>query len=176
MARRSRSCVLDGDHVEPHNVGRQKFAVAEIGRNKAQTLAGRVNAALGLKAVAVPQMATSDLLMEIAGRYAQQCRVLVGAVDTTGARRMLHETLQTTQRRRLPGYKLWLDCGNHEQGGQVCIGNCTEPEQLMGAFKLAGICTALPAPSLQLPALIRSRHHPCSIVPRRCSRTSKACR
>jgi len=66
-------------------------AVAEIGRNKAQTLAGRVNAALGLKAVAVPQMATSDLLMEIAGRYAQQCRVLLGAVATTGARRMLHE-------------------------------------------------------------------------------------
>ena len=58
--------MIDGDHVEPHNVGRQKFAVAEIGRNKAQTLAGRVNAALGLKTVALPQMATSDLLLDIA--------------------------------------------------------------------------------------------------------------
>ena len=77
--------LLDGDHVEPHNVGRQKFAVAEIGRNKAQTLAGRVNAALGLKTVAVPQMATSDLLLEIAASTAQHCRVLLGAVDTTGA-------------------------------------------------------------------------------------------
>ena len=103
--------------------------------------------------------------------------MLLGAVDTTAARRVLHDTLAIAQRRRLPGYSLWLDCGNHEHGGQVCVGNRTDPEQLMGAFKVPGICTALPAPSVQLPALI-------TVAPttdaRLCrggfARTSRACR
>ncbi|NJO82405.1 MAG: hypothetical protein HC828_06005, partial [Blastochloris sp.] len=46
--------------------------------------------------------------------------------------------------------------GNHEASGQVAIGNVTRRTQLRGAFQ-AGLCTALPAPSLVYPNLVATQ-------------------
>lgn len=98
-------CFIDGDHVERANLGRQLFSPAELGRNKAVTLADRLNAALGLTIQAVPVMATATLLQELAPPY-QAIGVLVGAVDTADGRQALHTVL--AQQR----WRLWLDVGN----------------------------------------------------------------
>ncbi|HMQ30022.1 MAG TPA: PRTRC system ThiF family protein [Chloroflexaceae bacterium] len=138
---------IDGDHVEAHNIGRQIFARAELGNNKAQTLADRLNAALGLDIVAVPEMATAALLGELAPSY-QTIGILVGAVDTASGRRAIHEALARS------AWRLWLDIGNEHDWGKVLLGTATEQRQLRGALSLGGLCTALPAASLRYPHLL----------------------
>ncbi|PDW00651.1 ThiF family adenylyltransferase [Candidatus Chloroploca asiatica] len=138
---------IDGDRVEAPNIGRQLFAPAERGRHKAQTLADRLNAALGLDIIAVPEMATAALLRELAPP-AQTIGILVGAVDTASGRRALHEALARSR------WQLWLDSGNEHDWGKVLLGTTTEQRQLHGALALGGICTALPAPTLCYPHLL----------------------
>ncbi|MFV9505794.1 MAG: PRTRC system ThiF family protein [Oscillochloridaceae bacterium umkhey_bin13] len=140
-------CFIDGDRVERANLGRQLFSPAKLGRNKATTLADRLNAALGLAIQAVPAMATAELLRELAPPY-QAIGVLVGAVDGAMGRRALHQALAQQQ------WRLWLDVGNEHAWGTVLIGSATERQQLIGACALGGLCTALPAPSLSYPHLL----------------------
>lgn len=138
--------VIDGDVVEPKNVGRQLFSAADVGLNKAQALAARFNAVFGLRIEAVPKMATWDLISRLRDG-SSMVHILVGAVDTPAARKELHEALMHGCAR------MWLDCGNEESAGQVCLGTKTEPRQLHGALAL-GLCRDLPAPSLLYPNLI----------------------
>ena len=138
---------IDGDRVEARNIGRQLFARAELGNNKAQTLADRLNAALGLDIVAMPEMATATLLGELAPPY-QTIGILVGAVDTASGRRAMHEALGRST------WRLWLDVGNERDWGKVLLGTVTDARQLRGALALGGICTALPAPTLRYPHLL----------------------
>jgi PRTRC genetic system ThiF family protein len=138
---------IDGDRVEANNIGRQLFARAELGCNKAQTLADRLNAALGLDIVAMPEMATSALLSELAPPY-QTIGILVGAVDTASGRRAIREALARSS------WRLWLDIGNEHDWGKVLLGTATEQRQLRGALSLGGLCTALPAASLRYPHLL----------------------
>jgi len=145
---------VDGDHVEHKNVGRQLFSPADVGKNKAEVLAARFNAVWGLRIEAVPQMLTPDLVRTLETREAAT-RILVGAVDNAHARRALLQGMKGTWTH--PRWKLWLDCGNHEHAGQVLVGSAADPESLRGAFALGGVCTALPAPSLVAPELLRQR-------------------
>jgi PRTRC genetic system ThiF family protein len=147
--------VIDGDVVAPKNVGRQLFCVADVGLNKAQVLAGRFNAVFGLRIQAVPRMADPALLGAVRkdglrGAYG----ILVGAVDTPEARRHLDAALGIGDAR------LWLDCGNEADSGQVVVGSTTQRDQLAGSFRLTGVCAALPAPSLLYPNLIAVRKQP----------------
>jgi PRTRC genetic system ThiF family protein len=138
---------LDGDHVEPKNVGRQLFSPADVGRNKAQTLAARFSALFGLRIVAVPEMADAELLHNPA--ISSAYRIAVGAVDNAPGRRAIDETLGARR------FELWLDCGNHEASGQVAVGSVTHRRGLEGSLALGSICSALPAPSLQYPDLVK---------------------
>jgi PRTRC genetic system ThiF family protein len=147
--------VLDGDAVEAKNVGRQLFSRADVGLNKAQALATRFSAVFGLAMLAVPAMATPAILADLARRRPRAVYpILVGAVDTAAARRVLHDALVAGQAR------LWLDCGNEADSGQVCVGSATTPAQLAGCLALAGVCAALPAPSLLYPNLITPPKQP----------------
>ncbi|MFV9506898.1 MAG: ThiF family adenylyltransferase [Oscillochloridaceae bacterium umkhey_bin13] len=138
---------IDGDRVERHNIGRQLFTAREISHPKAQVLADRLNAALGLRIAAVSAMATTDLFGELQPGY-QTIGILVGAVDTASGRRAMHEALTRSR------WRLWLDVGNEHNWGTVTLGSTTDPRDLHGAMALGGICTALPAPSLRYPHLL----------------------
>lgn len=145
---------VDGDTVEPKNVGRQLFSRADIGHNKAQVLAARFGAVFGLKITAVPEMLGGDFFTT-RGRELFEgstgsgpLRVAIGAVDTAAARGELHRALRWRQ------LHLWLDCGNHEHSGQVCIGGAGDSDDLAGALALGTICGALPGPGLQFPDLL----------------------
>ena len=143
---------IDGDRVEAKNVGRQIFAPCEVGQPKAQTLAGRLSLALGLCISAIPEMATPSLLCEPSVRPPNDAiGILVGAVDGADGRRAIRHALACG------GWRLWLDCGNHESSGQVSAGTTVEARGLRSALAVPGVCAALPAPSLVYPELMEAR-------------------
>jgi PRTRC genetic system ThiF family protein len=104
---------VDPDTVEEKNIGRQNFAPAEIGLNKAYALAGRHNLAFGLEIAAVAGQFKQSLASE--WRYNLHngdILLLVGAVDNAAARRKIAGV--STHRQIW-----WLDAGNDLHSGQV---------------------------------------------------------
>lgn len=135
---------VDPDRVEAGNLGRQNFCPAEVGANKALALAWRYSAAFGLPITAHTRaFQPSDVPNWVS---VQQPVVLVGAVDNAAARRVLHETCVARG-----GRVWWLDCGNHDQAGQVLLGCSEEPAPRLHAL---GYCDRLPLPSMQCPELL----------------------
>lgn len=129
---------VDGDQVEQKNVGRQLFSTADIGKNKAQVLAARFSAVFGLNIVAFPHMLDQQ-------RIANPHRfgILIGAVDSAAGRRAITRQLGSY------GWRLWLDCGNHENSGQIVCGSAAQ-----GAIA-NGLCTQLPLASSLYPELLK---------------------
>ncbi len=131
----------DPDQVEAKNIPRQNFCQAELGRNKALTLAARYSAAWGIEINAVPYRFSPEVFRNIGF---QKVNLIIGCVDNAAARRQIHKVIAEADH----GEYFWLDCGNAESSGQVLLGSATAAKELQGAFRSRKICTALPAPSL----------------------------
>ena len=135
---------VDPDTVEEKNIGRQNFAPAEIGLNKAYALAGRYNLAFGLEIAVVAGQFKQSLASEWRyNRYNGDILLLVGAVDNADARR---EIARVSTHRQV----WWLDAGNDLHSGQVLIGNDRKV-----TIDGTGLCTHLPRPSVQEPELMK---------------------
>jgi len=148
--RRVHLAFVDPDRVELRNVGRQNFAPAEVGQNKAWALMQRCNRAFGLDVVAQQARFSADM---IDVQYNDDLRLVVGCVDNNAARRDIHDVV-AKQKGRL----WWLDCGNHRHSGQVLLGN---REDLTGpAISPLGYCVGLPLPSVQHPDLLEDEPGP----------------
>jgi PRTRC genetic system ThiF family protein len=141
---------VDHDRVEPENIGRQLFVEAELGVNKADALALRYGTAWGIGITPVAAKFQSSMLVNAA------LTIIVGCVDNAEARKTIAKLLGDNADKHAP-HTWWLDCGNHEEGGQVLLGTAIEPSQLANAFPSKTICQALPAPSLQSPELLKPR-------------------
>jgi PRTRC genetic system ThiF family protein len=135
---------VDGDTVEAKNVGRQLFSAADVGKNKAQTLAARFSAVFGISIVAFPHMLQPQTRIANPGSYG----ILVGAVDSAAGRRAISGQLGGY------GWKAWIDCGNHEQSGQVVCGTTLSVDGMRNAIQL-GLCTKLPAAPLLYGELLK---------------------
>lgn len=134
---------VDPDIVERKNIGRQNFCPAEIGKDKAETLARRYSAAFGL-AITFRADRFNHKCLPISRR--NHLVLVVGAVDNNRARMEIADAL-----RHASGY-WWLDCGNHEASGQVLLGNRSDlsrPE-----ISPLGFCGGLPHPTVQHPELL----------------------
>lgn len=138
---------IDPDTVEAVNIPRQNFCEAELGRNKAVTLAARYATAWGVEITARPERFTTQHLTALHG----WCNLLIGCVDNAAARKQLALAAIASNRS-----VWWLDCGNTEQSGQVLLGN-TGAEGLKDAFLSKRACTRLPWPSLVAPDLLTPR-------------------
>jgi len=131
---------------------------AEAGRFKAEVLARRL--AHRFRRVVGYSVAPydADLHAHVFGQAGGGLRLLVGAVDNAPARRAIAATLEGRgwDAGRPGGSSVvWMDMGNGRSSGQVLIGNALQPEALRHAFDAeAGVCRALPAPSLQRPDLL----------------------
>jgi PRTRC genetic system ThiF family protein len=133
--------LVDPDTVEEKNIGRQCFCPAEVGQNKAETLALRLNAAFGLDILAVPEPFDHRM---VAGWWppwsggSPSNGLLIGAVDNHLAR-------------------LWcLDLGNARDHGQLLLGNLGWPQQLASIeLSALGLCSGWPSPYLQAPELLQ---------------------
>lgn len=131
---------VDPDLVEERNVYRQNFCQAEIGRNKAATLAQRLGMAWGVEVTA-----WAAPLREVGRGLAAygDLVVWIGCVDRASARREIHTLAQHGD--------WWLDCGNHQSAGQVVLGR----GGMQGdPFKLPGFCSWLPLPTVWHPELV----------------------
>lgn len=137
---------VDDDKVEPKNIGRQNFCVSEIGMYKSETLARRFNLAYGLDIMSYTARFTSDFKERV-----NTPLIVIGAVDNTIARKEIYHFCSNEQR----GVKIWLDCGNENNSGQVLLGDshCIDTNKFIKTKSL-GIIESLPFPSIQHPELI----------------------
>lgn len=133
---------IDPDQVEEKNVYRQNFCQAEIGRNKAETLAYRFGLAWGLEIHALAEAFSNKR-----GWREHNLLVLIGCVDNAPARRDIWKTVKAVRDR-----VWWLDCGNERNSGQVLLGCGAKLAENIAS--LPGRCAWLPAPAVQHPDLL----------------------
>ena len=143
---------IDPDIVEQGNIGRQPFCPAELGMNKATSMAQRLNLAYGLSITAVPDFFQPSMkaLHPLRAHAHQQWRMatlVIGCVDNHLARRELNNFAQLCE-----GSAWFLDCGNAYSNGQVLIGNLPAGSKI--EVNPLGMCSGLPLPYVQEPALL----------------------
>jgi PRTRC genetic system ThiF family protein len=159
LGRTAQLYLVDPDRVEPHNVARQAFDRADIGRFKAQVLAERFARRYGREVRYAVLPYDRELHGQVFRTSPSQLNLVIGCVDNAAARRAIAATLDGqpwigSYPRAVPAV-WWLDCGNGTNAGQVLLGNATRLEGLRGAFRThESVCRALPAPSLQRPDLL----------------------
>ena len=161
-------CIVDPDRVENGNIPRSNFCFAEIGQNKAETLAGRIAGAWGVEVGFVKEGFTPALLESKNDDWtgqssspSQKLTILVGCVDNHPARREMHEAVKihNEQRYGSSGTRLWwIDGGNGRNTGQVLIGNRLDEKAVSEAARNSPILSLLPAPSLQHPELLKAEN------------------
>lgn len=142
-ATQAKVILIDPDHVEGTNIGRQLFQQSELGSNKAEALAGRMARAYGiLPGVHARAVAAADLSPAAAG----ELHIVIGAVDNHEARKLIAHAVAAAN-----GQLWWLDCGNELNSGQVGFGNTAKP----GKFPTQlGLVERLPAPSRIWPDML----------------------
>jgi len=136
---------VDPDVVDERVIGRQNFCFAELGYNKAATMAFRLNAAFALEIGIIPDGFRPEMTTRRSGPAGST--LLVGAVDNERARQEMAKAVLRA------GSRLWwLDVGNARWNGQCLIGNLPEGQDVK--LDRFGLCTGLPAPHVQEPALL----------------------
>lgn len=174
LGRRAAVFLVDPDRVESVNVSRQAFELADVGRFKAEVLAERLVRRFGME-VGYSVLPYDARVHDAAFARSTRLALVVGAVDNAPARRAIAATLVRHSGYTAAGDRaspiLWLDAGNGRHSGQVLLGNALRPEQLKQVFDPdAGLCHALPAPSLQRPDLLTAPPEPTRDLPLDCAR------
>ena len=142
--------LVDPDRVEPHNLFRQRFFPGDVGKFKSQVLAERLSRQYGRPVAYSVYPYMHDLIHKDwgGGMHTEAAQgIIISCVDNVAARREIAGTMKYGN--------WWLDVGNGYSSGQVLIGNTNVKQHLEGCFDEEGqVVTALPQPSLQLPALL----------------------
>lgn len=139
---------VDPDRIDIKNFGRQIYCPRERGLNKAETMAWRLNLALGLDISAIAAPFTLDVGKAWYTPHAPEAsQLIIGAVDNHLARRAIAQFVT-----EMRGRVWWLDGGNARSNGQVLIGNLAEKKQFQ--VDEMGLCRGLPLPSIQEPGLL----------------------
>jgi hypothetical protein len=135
--------------------------MAEIGLDKASTLAARYGTAWGLEISAIPAAFEDKHLSLPHGVVpGDHLVVIVGCVDNAAARQSIANAVSkvnTAAARYVadgPPPVWWLDCGNGKESGQVLLGSASSLDHLSAAFKPSTICRSLPYPAMQRPELL----------------------
>lgn len=137
---------VDPDVVEIRNVGRQNFVPAELGKPKAEALATRYSRAFGQQIRFFNDRIRPGHVTN-GNRYRDGwLNIIVGAVDNAEARRDLAGIVAGWSDRLW-----WLDCGNHDNAGQVLLGNANQDAPEISPL---GFCTKTPRPARQHPEIL----------------------
>lgn len=164
LGKAAKIVIVDPDSVETGNIPRSNFCFAEIGLNKAETLAGRVSRAWGIEVGFVKEGFRPALLQsknddwQIQSSNSNKLTILVGCVDNHLARQQMHEALKFYGERSYDSSNprvWWIDGGNGRDTGQVLIGNRLNEKEICESARRSPILSLLPAPSLQHPDLLR---------------------
>jgi PRTRC genetic system ThiF family protein len=139
----------DYDLVEEKNIFRQNFCEAEIGVNKAETLARRYGTAWGLEIVALPVPFSADAVYRnnLGDRYGDSSTpVYITCVDKNAPRQDVAKACSQY-------FGWWLDCGNFKTAGQVSIGRGLPPREL-SPLRFPSMTTWTQLPSVQFPGIL----------------------
>lgn len=128
--------IVDGDIVEQKNLLRQSFYRKDVGKNKAEVTAVRLNKMFGMNVSAVSEyLESTDSVNELLGTSnTNVLNVVVGCVDNHRTRQLLQEVYAERQD------FLWIDSGNDEFSGQIIVGSPFEGD----LTKLPSIVEAYP--------------------------------
>lgn len=140
----------DFDAVEEKNTFRQNFCEAEIGTNKAETLARRYGTAWGLEIVALPLSFSAEGIYRnnLGDRYGDSSMpVFITCVDNNTARQDVATVCSQN-------FGWWLDCGNIKTAGQVLVGRGLSPREL-SPLRFPSMTTWTPLPSVQFPGILK---------------------
>ncbi len=146
---RVRLAFWDHDTVEEKNIFRQNFCEAEIGINKAETLARRFGLAWGIEIIAVTAPFSREVMSRnnLGARYGDSSMpVFITCVDNNKARQDVDRTCSEI-------YGWWLDCGNLKTAGQVSIGRGLPPRE-PSPLRFPSMTTWTPLPSIQFPGIL----------------------
>ncbi|MBD0264589.1 MAG: ThiF family adenylyltransferase, partial [Tolypothrix sp. Co-bin9] len=146
--RKAVATFVDPDIVEAKNIARQLFCHADIGRNKAQVLASRLSLSLGINIGAIPKAFSREM---IGDPEHNKLVVIIGCVDNAEARSTIANCLSQVIS---PKKIIWIDGGNHEQSGQVLLGNTPTWAELEKETHKNGFCSLIPSPALIHPELL----------------------
>ncbi len=130
LPRPIRLVLADADRVEEKNLIRQNFTPADIGANKAETLAARYSGAFGVPISYLPEYVESTdalgrllspryVAYETEGGYQKRLPeeiILVGAVDNFKTRQLCHQYFRSASD------LIYIDTGNSEYVGQAVCG------------------------------------------------------
>ena len=140
----------DHDAVEEKNIFRQNFCEAEVGINKAETLARRFGTAWGLEIVALPVPFSADAMYRnnLGDRYGDSSMpVFITCVDNNKPRQEVAKVCSQY-------FGWWLDCGNIKTAGQVSVGRGLPPREL-SPLRFPSMTTWTPLPSIQFPGILQ---------------------
>ena len=107
--------IMDGDHVEPKNLGRQPFIEEDIGKNKAVALASAAEEIMYLRPE--NQAVLNQRLFERTS--SEDIQIVIGAVDNHACRKLLHEYFKGYSRYQTLFY---IDAANEFSCGEIVIG------------------------------------------------------
>lgn len=165
LGKQAKIVIVDPDNVEEGNIPRSNFCFAEIGLNKAETVAGRITRAWGIEVGFIREGFRPALLnsknddWSVQTSNSNKLTILVGCVDNYLARIQMHEALKLNNEKSYDGYcprLWWLDGGNGRDSGQVLIGNRLNEKEVFQSARKSPILSLLPAPSLQHPELLQA--------------------
>jgi len=110
----------DSDTVSEANLGRQLFAQAEVGMNKAVALINRTNRFFGTNWKAVPVRFDQDAVRL---ERPDCANLFITCVDTVAARMDVAELLKKASKENYTRSKAfyWMDFGNSQHTGQVML-------------------------------------------------------
>ncbi len=136
--------LIDHDIVEHKNIGRQQFAHSEIGQHKASVMAQRLSAWLAIPTDFIP-LPVPDAFEHLTSPFDghREMRILISGVDNWMARQAITDWMT-------PRDAYWIDAGNSRYAGSVFVGNGSDY-----SVDPLGLVTALPWPTLQMPALLQ---------------------
>ena len=144
--------LVDHDRIEPHNLLRQHFYPSEVGQFKSKALAERLAKQFDRPINYTTKPFTTRYSAYYSNHNELSPDLVVSCVDNAKAREDTHNSLN-----RCPAPWL-IDAGNGYTWGQVLIGNTPDEDQLQGSF-VNDVCTKLPAPATQRPALLTALPH-----------------
>jgi len=146
--------IIDGDHVEAKNVGRQNFTQKDVGKYKAERLARRYSVAFGISIRYVNKFLVKGFLGENGGIATGSLRtptMFIGAVDDNKCRRLIYREIRKVAGQRRAVY--WLDSGNGGTAGQVVWGN-TADKNLISSGVGNQFVEFIPYPPMVYPELV----------------------
>ena len=125
--------VFDPDIVEEHNIGRQMFSPADIGKNKAVILVERINRFFGFNWDAYPIKFDENMDKDSMATV----NIMITCVDTAKSRREIGKYIVSNLKKKEEDrhynrpHKLyyWMDIGNSADYGQVILGTTAKVKQ-----------------------------------------------